>query len=557
MASPTGKSAGKTRKAARRPAAKTSKAAPAKSGRNAGKTAKSAVKRPATKRPATKSASGKSASAGRAKGIKAGGKKTLGSRGVAKDTKSAGRIARVLAVAGGELAKAALTRLASGKLLGDGLPQPTTKAWGEAGNALDGVRVLDFTHVQSGPTCTQLLAYMGADVIKVERPGIGDITRGQLRDVPNADSLYFTMLNGNKRSITIDSKNPKGKEILDRLIRQCDVLVENFAPGALDRMGLTWEHIHKLNPRMIVASVKGFGPGPYEDCKVYENVAQCAGGSASTTGFRDGPPLVTGAQIGDSGTGLHLAFGIACALYQRNRTGRGQRVLAAMQDGVLNLCRVKLRDQQRLAHGPLKEYSQFGEGIAFGAAVPRAGNDSGGGQPGWILKCKGWETDPDAYIYFITQAPVWEAICDVIGKPEWKTHPDYATPAARLPRLRQIFNTIEEWTMTKTKFEVMETCNALDIPVGPILSMKEIAEDESLRRTGTVVEVDHPTRGKYLTVGNPIKLSDSPTKVTRAPLLGEHTEEILREVLGYDDAGVAEIQRSGAIGELERRQAAE
>ena len=159
---------------------------------------------------------------------------------------------------------------------------------------------------------------------------------------------------------------------------------------------------------MIVASVKGFGPGPYEDCKVYENVAQCAGGSASTTGFREGPPLVTGAQIGDSGTGLHLALGIVAALYQRNRTGRGQKVLCAMQDGVLNLARVKLRDQQRLAHGPLTEYSQYGEGIPFGKAVPRAGNDSGGGQPGWILKCKGWETDPDAYIYFITQAPVWE-----------------------------------------------------------------------------------------------------------------------------------------------------
>jgi formyl-CoA transferase len=440
---------------------------------------------------------------------------------------------------------------------GNGLPRPTTKPFGQAGKALEGVKILDFTHVQSGPTCTQLLGYMGADVIKIERPGVGDITRGQLRDVKGADSLYFTMLNGNKRSITIDSKHPKGKDIIDRLIKHCDVLVENFAPGALDRMGFTWEYIHKLNPRMIVASVKGFGPGPYEDCKVYENVAQCAGGSASTTGFRDGPPLVTGAQIGDSGTGLHLAFGIACALYQRNRTGRGQRVLAAMQDGVLNLCRVKLRDQQRLAHGPLKEYSQFGENIPFGAAVPRAGNDSGGGQPGWILKCKGWENDPDAYIYFITQAPVWEAICDVIGKPEWKTHPDYATPPARLPRLKHIFGTIEEWTMTKTKFEVMEICNALDIPVGPILSMKEIAEDESLRRTGTVVEVDHPTRGKYLTVGNPIKLSDSPTEVTRAPLLGEHTEEILRQVLGYDDDGVAEIQRSGAIGELERRQAAE
>ena len=203
-----------------------------------------------------------------------------------------------------------------------------SKPFGQAGKALDGVRILDFTHVQSGPTCTQLLAYMGADVIKVERPGVGDITRGQLRDVPNADSLYFTMLNGNKRSITIDCKHPKGREILDRLIKQCDVLVENFAPGALDRMGLTWEHIHKLNPRMIVASVKGFGPGPYEDCKVYENVAQCAGGSASTTGFREGPPLVTGAQIGDSGTGLHLALGIVSALYQRIRTGRGRRCCA-------------------------------------------------------------------------------------------------------------------------------------------------------------------------------------------------------------------------------------
>src|SRR5215472_4964933 len=439
---------------------------------------------------------------------------------------------------------------------GNGLPRPSPKPYGQAGKALDGVRVLDFTHVQSGPTCTQLLAWFGADVIKIERPGIGDITRGQLRDVPNADSLYFTMLNHNKRSITIDSKHPKGKEILDRLIRKCDVLVENFAPGALDRMGLTWEHIHKLNPRMIVASVKGFGPGPYEDCKVYENVAQCTGGSASTTGFLDGPPLVTGSQIGDSGTGLHLALGIVCALYQRNRTGRGQKVLAAMQDGVLNLCRVKLRDQQRIAKGPLTEYSQYGEGVPFGNAVPRAGNDSGGGQPGWILKCKGWETDPDAYIYFITQAPVWEQICDLIGKPEWKTDPDYAKPPARLSRLNEIFGRIEQWTMTKTKFEAMEILNKVDIPCGPILSMKELAEDRSLRATGTVVEVDHPTRGKYLSVGNPIKLSDSQSEVLRSPLLGEHTDEILRQVLGFSDHQVAEIHDSGAL-DPPRKEAAE
>jgi formyl-CoA transferase len=423
--------------------------------------------------------------------------------------------------------------------------------------ALEGVKVLDFTHVQSGPTCTQLLAWFGADVIKVERPGVGDITRGQLQDVKGVDSLYFTMLNHNKRSITLDSKNRKGKEVLEALIKTCDVLVENFAPGALDRMGLTWAHIQELNPRMIVASIKGFGPGPYEDCKVYENVAQCAGGSASTTGFRDGLPLVTGAQIGDSGTGLHLALGIVTALFQRTTTGKGQRVTCAMQDGVLNLCRVKLRDQQRLRHGPLKEYSQFGENIPFGDAVPRAGNDSGGGQPGRILKCKGWETDPNAYIYFITQAPVWEKICDVIGEPGWKSHPDYATPPARLPRLNEIFARIESWTMTKTKFEAMEILNRDDIPCGPILSMKEIAEDESLYATGTLVRVAHPTRGEYITVGNPIKLSDSPSDVVRSPLLGEHTQEILREVLGFNDSQVDEIEGSGALGGGPQRIAAE
>ena len=405
--------------------------------------------------------------------------------------------------------------------------------------ALEGVKILDFTHVQSGPTCTQLLAWFGADVIKVERPGVGDATRGQLRDIDGVDSLYFTMLNHNKRSITLDTKNKSGKAVLEKLVKTCDVLVENFAPGALDRMGFGWERIQELNPRMIMASVKGFGPGRYENCKVYENVAQCAGGSASTTGFRDGPPLVTGAQIGDSGTGLHLALGIVTALYQREKSGKGQKVLAAMQDGVLNLCRVKLRDQQRLAHGPLKEYRQYGEGVPFGEATPRAGNDSGGGQPGAILKCKGWETDPNAYTYFITQAAVWPAICDIIGKPEWKEDPEYAKPANRLPKLGQIFETIEEWTKTKTKFEVMDICNPHDIPVGPILSMKEIAEDEGLRATGTVVEVDHPERGKYLSVGCPVKLSDSPAEVTRSPLLGEHTDEILRQAVGDQPPAVA------------------
>ena len=412
--------------------------------------------------------------------------------------------------------------------------------------ALEGVRILDMTHVQSGPTCTQLLAWFGADVIKVERPGTGDVTRVQLRDLPDVDSLYFTMLNHNKRSITLNTKVALGKAIFARLVKSCDVLVENFAPGALDRMGFSWERIQEINPKMIYASVKGFGAGPYEDCKVYENVAQCTGGGASTTGFDDGPPVVSGAQIGDSGTGLHLALGIVTALFQREKTGRGQRVVCAMQDGVLNLCRVKLRDQQRLAHGPLKEYPQYFNGT-FGDATPRAGNASGGGQPGLVVKCKGWETDPNAYIYVIVQAASFDGLARAIGRAEWLENPDWNTPAARLPKLNQMFNEIEKWTETKTKFEVMEILNPLNVPCGPVLSMKELGEEESLRATGTVVEVDHPTRGKYLSIGNPIKLSDSPVDVLRSPLLGEHTDEILRDLVGMDDEEVTAARDEGAV----------
>ncbi len=414
------------------------------------------------------------------------------------------------------------------------------------GKALEGIRVLDMTHVQSGPTCTQILAWFGADVIKVERPGEGDPTRGQLRDIPGVDSLYFTMLNANKRSITLNPKTEVGSKIFTKLIEKCDVMVENFAPGAIDRMGFPWKRIQEINPRMIYASVKGFGPGPYEDCKVYENVAQCTGGAASTTGEINGFPMVTGAQIGDSGTGIHLVAGILAAIIHREKSGRGQRVTCAMQDTVLNLCRVKLRDQQRLTHGPLKEYPQYPNG-KFGDAVPRAGNASGGGHPGWIVRCKGWETDPDAYIYVITQAQAFPVLAKVIGHEDWLTDPDYSTPEARLPRLDKVFAEIEKWTMTMTKMEIMATLNPLEVPCGPILSMKEIAEEPALRATGTVVEVDHPKRGKYLTVGNPIKLSDSPSDVRRSPLLGEHTEEILRSVLGLSDDEIQVARQQKAV----------
>ena len=407
--------------------------------------------------------------------------------------------------------------------------------------ALDGIRVLDMTHVQSGPSCTQIMAWFGADVIKVELPGRGDITRQQLRDLPEVDSLYFTMFNCNKRSITVNTKTAKGKEIFSRLIAACDVLVENFAPGALDRQGFTWEAIQEINPRIVYASIKGFGGGPFVDCKAYETVAQAMGGAMSTTGWEDGPPTSSGAQIGDTGTGIHLLAGILAALYHREKTGQGQRVEVAMQDAVLNLCRVKMRDQQRLANGPLDEYPNQD----FGDVVPRSGNASGGGQPGTALRCK--PGGPNDYIYTIIQPQGWAPLMKLIGRQELVEDPDYATPEARVNRLDEVFAIVEEWTQTHDKFEVTRLLNEIDVPCGPILDMKDLIEDDSMAERGVVVEVDHPERGTFKTVGCPIRLSDSPVEVTTPPLLGEHTEEILKQIVGFADSEIEEARAAGAI----------
>jgi len=413
--------------------------------------------------------------------------------------------------------------------------------------ALKGVRILDMTHVQAGPTCSQLLAWMGADVIKFENPS-GDATRGQLRDVPNADSLYFTMLNCNKRSITVNMKSAEGKQVFVDLLKTCHIIMENFGPGVLDRFGFPWEKIREINPKIVMGSIKGFGSsGPYADFKAYENVAQAMGGAMSTTGVPDGPPFVTGAQIGDSGTGLHLAIGLLAALRQAEHTGKGQYVEVAMMDGVMNLCRVKFRDHQRLTRGELSEYSVptykgMGE-------VPRAGNDSGGGQLGNAIHCK--PHGANDWLYIVVQEAVWKPLAERIGPelgmPDLASDPHFATIGERRKNQQLMWTLINKYAEQHGKRELMGILNALDVPCGPIMSTEDLANDEHVRGRDMWVELDHPQRGTWYNVGMPIKLSDSPAVIKRSPLLGEHTEEVLKEVLGYDGAKINALKQAGAF----------
>jgi formyl-CoA transferase len=407
--------------------------------------------------------------------------------------------------------------------------------------ALSGIRILDMTHVQAGPTSSQLMGFLGADVIKLESP-MGDATRKQLRDVPDADSLYFTMLNCNKRSITVNLKNPKGKEVFTDLVKTCDVMMENFGPGVLDRLGFGWERVHEINPRIVMASIKGFGTeGPYAAFKAYENVAQAMGGSMSTSGFFDGPPVVTGAQIGDSGTGVHLMAGILAALLQRQRTGRGQYVECAMMDCVMNLTRVKWRDHQRIERGTLPEYSIQ----EFDDFTPRAGNDSGGGQLGNAIQCK--PGGPNDYLYVVVQEHVWNALANRVGGEELANDPRFENINVRRKNQTEMWRLLTEFAGNYTKRELMEIFNEIDVPCGPIMSTKDLANDEHVKLREMYVEVDHPERGKWYNLGCPIKLSDSPVTVERSPLLGEHTEEVLSEVLGYDADTIGTLKDAGAF----------
>lgn len=417
---------------------------------------------------------------------------------------------------------------------------------------LEGIKVIDMTEVQSGPSCTQMLAWFGAEVIKIERPGGGDPTRNELTDLPGMDGLYYLQLNSNKRSMGLNVKTPEGKEILTKLLREADVFVENLHPGAADELGFSWEEVHKINPRIIYGSITGFDENsPYANVKCYEPIAQCAGGAASTTGWWSGEnnlPTQSGAALGDSNTGMHLLIGLLAALLQRDKTGVGQHVRQSMQASVLNLCRVKLRDQLILEHtGRLTNYPQYPNGV-FGDTVPRSGNIEGGGVFGWCYKCKGWETDPNAYVYIVLQREdkAFEAAAKALGKPEWINDPKFSTADARDKNKEEIYREIEQFTIGKDKFEAVAELSKAGVPCGPVLSLKEIENDRSLRENGTIVEVEQIKRGKYLTVGMPMKFSDFTPEIKGAPLLGQDTDPILAG-LGYTQEQIVKLRNDKVV----------
>ena len=417
---------------------------------------------------------------------------------------------------------------------------------------LKGIKVIDWTQVQSGPSCTQMLAWLGADVIKIERTGVGDPTRTELLDKPGLDGIYYLQLNCNKRSIELDMKTPEGKEVLTRLLKSADIFVENLHPGAVAKLGFSWEEVHKINPRVIYGTIKGFNDdSPFASVKAFEPVAQCAGGAAATTGWWRGDyniPTQSGAALGDSNTGMHLLIGILAALMGREKTGEGCFVEQSMQDAVLNLCRIKLRDQQILEHtGVLKHLPQYPK-EKFGNTVPRGGNVEGGQVLGWCYRCKGWEQDPNAFVYIVLQneEKPFAAACHAIGKPEWITDPKFNTPAARQEVKEEIYAAIEKYTMTKDKIQIVEELGKAGVPCGPVLSMLEIENDQSLRKCGTIVEVEQPKRGKFITIGCPPKFSNYKPEVKAAPLLGEHTDEVLKEI-GYTAEEIADLRKKHVV----------
>jgi formyl-CoA transferase len=403
------------------------------------------------------------------------------------------------------------------------------------GPALHGVRIIDLTQFEAGTSCTQSLAWLGADVIKVEEPTMGEQGRRASADRPDADSFYFMYLNSNKRSVTANLKHERGKEILRSLIRSADVFIENFAPGVIERLGFGYEEAAKLNPRLIYAQIKGFPPdGPYASYPSFDMIAQSAGGAVATTGLPGAAPFKPGPTLGDTGTGLHCAIGILGALYQRDRTGRGQRIEVSMQESVINFSRIA-----------------FARWAVTGEGTPRAGNQSllSATSPSELYKCKG--DGPNDYCFIYTsRSPAnhqWNRLLAVIGREDLKDDPRFTTPEERYRNRDAVDALIGDWTRHRDKLAVMRILGEAGVPAGAVMDTKELAEDEHLNQRGAFVTVDHPVRGPIKMPGWPVKMSDTTVAPVAAPVLGAHSEQVYRDVLGLSAAEIASLRDQKAI----------
>jgi formyl-CoA transferase len=392
--------------------------------------------------------------------------------------------------------------------------------------ALAGITVIDLTQFEAGTSCTETLAWLGADVIKVEEPTRGDQGRHASTERPGVDSYYFMLLNANKLSVTCNLKSEQGRELLRRMIERGDVFVENFGPGVIERLGFGYEDVRAINPRMIYAQIKGFAPeSPYGRFLSFDMIAQAVGGSLATTGEKGGRPLKPGPTIADTGTGLHTAIGILAALYQRQLTGRGQRIEVAMQEAVINFGRIA-----------------YGAQALWGRVPPRNGNQSvlGTSAPSEVYHCKGGGPNDYCYIY-TTRAGNhhWERLCRVIGQEALIDDPRFKQPSDRFRHRDELDAIIGAWTATLDKREVMEHLGSAGVPVGAVFDTEELMNDPFLRKRGMFVTVDHPVRGPFTMPGWPVKMSDSDVPVAAAPLLGQHNEMVYGHWFGYtrDDLG--------------------
>lgn len=401
-----------------------------------------------------------------------------------------------------------------------------------------------------------MLAWLGAEVIKIERPGTGDATRNELQFMEGEPSYYFLQLNSDKKSLALDAATADGREILTKLIQGADIFIENLHPGAMDKLGFSWEVVHKLNPRCIYGTIKGFPVSSrFADLKAYEPVAQVTAGAASTTGWYEGEyniPTQSGAALGDSNTGMHMLIGLLAALMQREKTGEGSYVYQSMHNACLNLCRIKTRDQLTLDKiGYLTQFPQY-PNTKFPDYVPRSGNQEGSGVLGWTYKCKNWATDPNDYVYVILQrgAKDFEKACQALGFEDWLTNPDFNTADARDKHKQQVWARIQEFCIDKDKFEVTEQLSKAGVPVAPVLNTKEIMTDQSLYDGNTLVKINQGGKiGEFVTVGVPFTMSSYQPTYGPCPTLGGNTEEVLTS-LGFTPEQQAAFKANGTTAPL-------